>query len=309
VRIATFDVGTNTVLASVVERSAGADALISDHALIARLGEGVDRRGQLSEAAIRRALDALEKLATEARSRGATYLVGVGTSALRDAQNRDAFVEPARALLDGFDVVDGSREAALTFRGALFGLPFPAGELTVVDIGGGSTEIVRGQRGVAETGTSVDVGSVRLFERHLQGVDRPATEALARVRADIDRALGSIVIRPPLLMLAGTATNVASVALGLDVARGAPVPHGRTLPARALLDAVARITTASADERREMIGIEPGREDVIVAGALLLEAIVLRADATEVLVSDGGVRFGLALEHLDASDRRPPEPC
>lgn len=307
-RIATFDVGTNTVLASVVERSA-TPVLISDRALITRLGEGVDEARRLGAAGIQRTLDALASLAARARAEGASSLVGVGTSALRDAQNRDAFVLPAREILDRFEVIDGTREAALTFAGAFFGLRWPSDAVTVVDIGGGSTEIVRGRDRRVERAVSVNVGSVRLFERHLSGIDRPTARGLAAVRADIARLLEGHAILPPLVMLAGTATNVAAVALGRDLARGAAQPHGELVSAAALRAAVAQITAASHEERRAMIGIEPGREDVIVAGALLLERIVERAGVDEVLVSDGGVRLGLALEHLEAADRRSPEPC
>jgi exopolyphosphatase/guanosine-5'-triphosphate,3'-diphosphate pyrophosphatase len=309
-RVATFDVGTNTVLASVVAQSAaGTLELVSDRAIITRLGAGVDHTRRLDPRAVTRTLAAIDELARAARADGATRLLGVGTSALRDAIDRDAFVVPARRLLDRFDVIDGRREAALTFAGAFFGLETPQHAVSVVDIGGGSTEIVRGRSGRVESGMSLDVGSVRLYERHLTGIDPPSADALRAVRADIERALGWTTIPLPLVMLAGTATNVAAVALGRDLRGGARQPHGERVSRAAIRDAVARITSASRDARRAMIGIEPGREDVLVAGAQLLEAIMLRASADEILISDGGVRLGLAIEALVAADRRPPEAC
>jgi exopolyphosphatase/guanosine-5'-triphosphate,3'-diphosphate pyrophosphatase len=276
------------VLAAVVERG----ARVHDEARITRLGRGVDASRCLRDDAIDRTIDAVRDLAAGARALGAERVVGVGTSALRDAANRDVFVERARAILDAFDVIDGAREAALTLRGALFGLPEVTAPVTVVDIGGGSTEIVRGVRSVVSVATSIDVGSVRLTERH--------GSSLVAMRAEIADAMRAVSIELPLVLVAGTATNVAAVALGRDLARGAPSPHGATISSIDLRRAIARITTATPDERRTMIGIEHGREDVIAAGALIVEHVLDRSNATEVTISDGGVRFGLALELLDA---------
>lgn len=300
-RVAAIDVGTNTLLCCVVEQGAGAERVVSDASRITRLGAGVDASGVLAAAAIERTLDALTELAANAREQGATLVHGVGTSALRDAANRDVFVERARAIVDRFDVIDGAREAELTFRGALFGLAERAGAVTVVDIGGGSTEIVRGANGVVEQSASLDVGSVRLTERHGLGAEAPRAEQLRAMRADIEAAMRAHVIDPPLVMVAGTATNVAAVALGRDLARGALVPHGEVLDAAELRHAVARLLAASSEERRAMIGVERGRHDVIVAGALILEHVLARSRATEAMIGGGGVRFGLALALLDAS--------
>ncbi len=299
-RVAAIDVGTNTVLASIVALEGNdQDArLVWDGARITRLGQGVGTSRRLRDDAMARTLEAVRALASEARARGAERVVGVGTSALRDAENRDVFVAPAREALDGFEVISGEREAELTFRGAFVGLPRPEGAVTVVDIGGGSTEIVRGEGDRVTARASVDVGSVRLSERHGVRDAAPSPALLAAIRADVARAMGHVAIAPPLVMLAGTATNVAAVARGIDLAAGAPQPHGVRVEAAALRHAVERITAVGRAERARLIGIEPGREDVIVAGALVFEHVMARAGVGEVTISDGGVRLGLALEQL-----------
>jgi exopolyphosphatase/guanosine-5'-triphosphate,3'-diphosphate pyrophosphatase len=297
-RVGAIDVGTNTVLACVVERDGDCDRLLSDEARITRLGEGVGASRHLADAAIARTLAVLSELCARARARGAERVHAVGTSALRDAANRDAFVREARGMVDAFTVIDGAREAELTFRGALFGLREADEAVTVVDIGGGSTEIVRGVRGMVMRACSLDVGSVRLTERHALTEARASDAQLAAMRSEIDAALSAIAVEPPLVMVAGTATNVAAVALARDLAHGEPAPHGEILSSASFRESVRRITASTRAERLRTIGIEPGRHDVIVAGALILERIVDRSGATEVTISDGGVRFGLALELL-----------
>jgi exopolyphosphatase/guanosine-5'-triphosphate,3'-diphosphate pyrophosphatase len=224
---------------------------------------------------------------------------------MRDASNAEALVErAARELGVAIEVIDGAREATLTFRGALAGIDHvdPAGALTVVDIGGGSTEIVRGLRGAIERAVSIDVGAVRLFERHLRS-DPPRREELAALVADIDRALSDagVDLSTPLIALAGTACTIAAIALHAAGAEGvidAARVHGATI-ARRELDAIAHaLATRTIAERRATPGIAPGREDVIAAGALLLARIAERARAESIVASSGGVRWGLALEML-----------
>ena len=289
--------GTNTVLACVVEHDASGVRLVSDRSRITRLGAGVDAAGALADDAIERTLAALEELTREARALGAERAVGVGTSALRDARNRDRFLERARAFVDDFQVIDGAHEAELTFRGAFFGLEAPTRAVTVIDIGGGSTEVVRGASEI-ESAVSIDVGSVRLTERFGIGEAVPSEAQLAAMRVELARAMRDCAIRGPLAMVAGTATNVAAVALGRDLVAGAHAPHGEVVGAGALREAIERITRASREERRAMIGVQTGRHDVIVAGALIFEHVLDRSGAAEAMISDGGVRFGLAMALL-----------
>ena len=171
-RVAAIDVGSNTVLCVVVERSQdGGLVRVVDRATITGLGRGAFGRGTLDDEAIERTIAAVRTHAVEARRLGARVVRGVGTSALRDAGDRERFVTRARTLLDSFEVISGDEEARLTFEGASAGLSIE-GERTVLDIGGGSTEIAIGSD-VPTKRTSLQLGSVRLFERFL-GSDPPS---------------------------------------------------------------------------------------------------------------------------------------
>lgn len=299
-RIAAIDVGTNTVLCLVAELdAAGAPARIADWARITRLGRGVGARGTLDDDAIARTLDAVREHAEQARRLGATEVRGVGTSALRDARDRERFVTGARALLDGFEVISGDEEAALTFEGAAAGLALPAGELAVLDIGGGSTEIALADAdGRPAQRTSLQLGSVRLHERWLAS-DPPRAEELEALGADVDRALDAQGVRalPPIVALAGTATTVACVAHGIPF-EAIERAHGLVLD-RSELEAVAeRLSRATLAERSAHPSIEPARADVIVAGALLFARIARRSASPAIVISDGGLRWGLAARML-----------
>ncbi|MDQ3035432.1 MAG: hypothetical protein M3Y87_23710, partial [Myxococcota bacterium] len=266
---------------------------LADLERIPRLGRGVDARGLLADDAIDRAIAALRDVVDRARALGVTRIAAVGTSAVRDAQNRDLLIARARdATGVTIDAIDGAREAALTFRGSLPGIELE-GPRTVIDVGGGSTEIVCGRDDRAIDARSVDVGSVRLYERHLRS-EPPRPDELAALEADVDAALdrAGISITAPLVALAGTACTLASIA-------GASTVHGARIDARELHEIAMRLAAMTIDERRATPGVPAGREDVIAAGALLLDRIVRRAGADEIIVSTGGVRWGLAIEMLE----------
>lgn len=302
-RVAAFDLGTNTTLCAVVESDpSGVLVVVGDRAIVTGLGRGASPA--LAPERVAATLAAISDLAGWARALGATRFSAVGTSALRDAPNRDALLEPARAILGGpVEAITGLREARLTFAGALIGIPHAMRpvELTVIDVGGGSTEIIRGRAGEVMALRSLDVGAVRLTERWLRS-DPPTRAEREALIADVDRALDALpdgLLAAPLLLLAGSATNLAGCALGLPVERLREA-IGRRVAASALHAAVDRLLIASIYERRALPGVEPGREGTVAGGALLLGRLVERAGAADVLVGDGGVRFGLALELLDA---------
>lgn len=269
---------------------------IRDVHRITRLGRGVDARGMLADDAIERAVRALAEVAGEARTLGASRIAAVGTSAIRDARNRDALIERARVVAGvTIEPISGDREASLTFRGALPGIALE-GAITVIDVGGGSTEIVRGRGERVERAVSLDVGSVRLFERWLAS-DPPTEAQIAALEADVDAALAAsgATLAPAIVALAGTACTIAAIARGTD----ASSVHGARVTIGELRAISARLAGATIAERAAIGGVPAGREDVIAAGALLLARLVLRAGAEEIVVSDGGVRWGLAAELLD----------
>ena len=295
-RVATIDIGTNTVLLLVAEPGAdGGLRSVAERATITRLGQGVDRSGRLAPEAIARTVSCLADYSSVVRELGAERVAVVGTSAMRDAEGGEEIRAVVRARL-GVEarVISGDEEARLTFRGSLGGLPVGEQEHAVFDIGGGSTEVVLGRlehgRPVISWARSFDVGSVRLTERH--GEDRHAIEQSAR------DAFASV---PPLpgagtpVGIAGTMTTLAAVAMGLAPYDGARV-HGHEMSRHDLEAVLARLAALDVDARRRVPGMEPKRADVIVAGGVIAVALLTRWAAGSVRISDRGVRWGLAEE-------------
>jgi exopolyphosphatase/guanosine-5'-triphosphate,3'-diphosphate pyrophosphatase len=304
-RVATLDIGTNSVLLLIAEATPAGPRALFERATITRLGEGVDRTRQLAPAACERTLGCLAAYAEDMRSFDVVERAAVGTSALRDAAGGGDFTRAAAVLLGVTPlVIDGAREAELTFRGALSGLP-QRGAVTVFDVGGGSTEIVRGTREAGSAhvadAVSLDIGSVRLFERHVRS-DPPSAPELERVRADIDAALAEAprsASASLLVGVAGTVTTLAAIALELDDYDPARV-HGFVLARSEVARVTRELAGLTLEQRRALRGLEPKRADVIVAGALIVERVMHFAGRDELVVSDRGVRWGLAEELLAA---------
>lgn len=297
-RVAAIDVGSNTVLCLVAERAPdGSLRRVVDRATITGLGRGAFGRGTLDDAAIARTIAAVRAHAGEARAIGATHVRGVGTSALRDARDRERFVALAREALDSFDVISGDDEARLTFEGAAAGLALEDAERAVLDIGGGSTEIAIG-RDTARARTSLQLGSVRLFERHLAS-DPPSAAEIAALEDHVDRTLDAHAIAdlPPLLALAGTATTVACVARDLPFEEIERV-HGMVLERDEIVAVSRDLARRTSESRRRDPRIEPARADVLVAGAILFARVAARSTSPRVTISDGGLRWALAAELL-----------
>ncbi len=305
-RIAAFDIGTNNVLMLVAELGSGAIEPLIDLAEITRLGRGVDRTRRLEDEAVSRTLAAVERFAGRARELGVDAIAAVGTSATRDATNGPAFLERVRALAGAdVEIVTGAREAQLAFAGALTEPGLPDGRIGVIDVGGGSTELVigersaRGERGGAAQARvlwshSYDVGSVRQFER-LMASDPPTAAQRDAVEATIAHAFGRVA--PPavelaaVIALAGTATTYAAIdAEARGVARTDALELARVDQLCAFL---ARLPLSV---RKRVPGLDPGRADVIVAGGAVLAGAARALGAGVVRISDRGVRYGLAWE-------------
>lgn len=314
-RVAAIDIGTNTVLLLVAERRPdGTTVAVEEHATITRLGEGVDRTRTLAPAAIVRTNDCLDRYAEIVARLGVAKTAVVGTSAMRDAGGGEEVRAHVKAKL-GVEArtISGDEEARLTFAGALSGLPLvgAAGgtvkSVRVFDIGGGSTEVVHGdpQSQAITFARSFDVGSVRLTER-LVKADPPSEEERGRVRAEAERALADVPDVPdsdgggpsvPPIGIAGTMTTLAAVSLAMDPYDGARV-HGLTMTVSDLERVVADLASRPLAERSRMPGLEPKRADVIVAGGTIALAYLRKARATSVMISDRGVRWGLAEDLL-----------
>ncbi|AUX40816.1 phosphatase [Sorangium cellulosum] len=303
--VAAIDIGTNSVLLLIAERRGGELVALIDRATITRLGQGVDAARALAPEAVERTLACLARYGEELRSLGVERVDAVGTSAMRDAAGGEAFIARARELIGVAPrVISGPEEAELTFAGALTGLDLPAGAPRIVfDVGGGSTEIIVGTAaGEVEQAVSLDVGAVRLTERHVRA-DPPAEADLAAVRAASRAALATVRAEPlraaPILVgVAGTVTTLAALARDVVPYDGARV-HGARLSGAEIAALTARLASAPLAARRQLPALDPARADVIVAGSALVEEILawaskLAGAPVDLVVSDRGVRWGLA---------------
>jgi exopolyphosphatase/guanosine-5'-triphosphate,3'-diphosphate pyrophosphatase len=304
-RVAAIDIGTNTVLLLIAEvGESGGLVPIVDRAQITRLGQGVDRARALSPEAVERTLACLQTYADVIAEHGVSRLDVVGTSAMRDAAAARAgadFVARATQILGTPPrTVSGDEEAVLAFSGGLDGLGF-SGPVTAFDIGGGSTEIIRGQseHGISQPTErqSADMGSVRLFERYVRS-DPPTAAEISAVRALVSEKLSALQPPPagqPLVGMAGTVTTMAAVARGIDPYDPARI-HGMQLTLREIAETARTLRELPLAERKKLTGLEEKRADVIPVGAVILETIVGWARAEGIVVSDRGVRYGVALQ-------------
>lgn len=305
-RVAAIDCGTNSIrllVADLPEESAGPQAPLTDvtrRMEIVRLGQGVDRTGRLAPEAIERTRVALASYAADIEKLGAQRVRMCATSASRDAANAADFTEMVQQTLGvAPEVVSGDEEARLSFTGAVRGLPSDAEEpFLVVDIGGGSTEFVVGDRSGVRSAVSVDIGCVRMTERHLPG-DPPTPEEVAAAEADIaavvDRALAQVPGREAatLIGLAGSVTTVVAIAQNLQGYDPERIHH-----ARVSYEEVARVTAdllaRTSAQRLEIPVMHPGRADVIGAGSLVLRVIMERAGMPSVVASEHDILDGIA---------------
>ncbi|MFP8906328.1 Ppx/GppA phosphatase family protein [Streptomyces atacamensis] len=310
VRVAAIDCGTNSIrlLVADIDPATGELTDLDRRMTIVRLGQGVDRTGRLAPEALERTFAACREYAEVIRGHGVTpgRTRFIATSASRDAENRDDFVRGVVDILGVEpEVITGDQEAAFSFTGAtreLAGAEHLPGPYLVVDIGGGSTEFVVGEDGV-RAARSVDVGCVRLTERHLLRdgtiTDPPSKAQIAAMRADAEAALDLVEETVPLagartlVGLAGSVTTVAAVALGLSEYDPSAIHHSR-IGAEEVAEVTARLLAATHDERAAIPVMHPGRVDVIGAGALVLQTVMERTGAEEVVVSEHDILDGIA---------------
>ena len=302
-RVAAVDCGTNSLrlLLADVDPDRAELADVVRRVEIVRLGQGVDRTGRLSPEALARTIAVLRDYADIIAGSGARAVRMVATSATRDADNAAEFVRLVKEVLGvAPEVLTGAEEAVLSFTGATAELTAgpDAGPFLVTDIGGGSTEFVLGSAASPPKAISVNVGCVRMTERHLHG-DPPAGQEVAAAIADIDAALDTVAAAVPvqqartLIGLAGSVTTVAAIALGLPGYDAARIHHARVSAAD--VHAVTRGLLAQTRTARAAIGVmHPGRVDVIGGGALVLDRLMARFGFGEVLVSEHDILDGMA---------------
>jgi exopolyphosphatase / guanosine-5'-triphosphate,3'-diphosphate pyrophosphatase len=315
-RVAAIDCGTNSLRLLIADIDPATHRLadIQRRMEIVRLGQGVDATGMLAPAALERTFKVLREYAADIDAAHATAIRMVATSATRDASNSAEFSRGVQDILGVQpEVITGGEEARLSFSGATAELAGPATAsqdgappppYLVVDIGGGSTEFVVGGGGDSGAGAgqvegiSMDIGSVRLTERHLH-TDPPADVEIAAAVADIDAALGRVEAAIPvssarsLVGLAGSVTSITAIALGLKHYDPARTHHAR-IPAGAVHEVTRRLLGETHDQRATIPSLHPGRVDVIGAGALVLDRVMSRFGFAELVASEHDILDGIA---------------
>jgi exopolyphosphatase/guanosine-5'-triphosphate,3'-diphosphate pyrophosphatase len=302
-KLAALDVGSNTVLMLAVEYGAGQKPrVLADWSRITRLGRGVDASGHLHPESAMQTLDAIAEFADRARGLGVEKIAGVATAALRDASDGADFLARVRQRTGiTLEIISGQTEAQLSYLSTRKGLSLsPADKLLIVDIGGGSTELIRAESGHALDVVSLQLGSVRLTERFIHH-DPPHPSEAELLRTTVDEALHHLGwnYRPALMVgIAGTVTTLCAIALGLE--RYAPESvHGHRLGAAEISRLVDLLGSMPLERRKQLPGMEPGRADVLFAGAIILERVMNWFGCEEIIVSDQGVRWGLMWREVE----------
>jgi exopolyphosphatase/guanosine-5'-triphosphate,3'-diphosphate pyrophosphatase len=299
-RVAAIDCGTNSIRLLIADHDPDADTLTDRlrRTELVRLGQGVDHTGRLAPEAIERTRVALAEYAADCEREQVEKVRMVATSATRDAVNREDFREMVLATLGVEpEVISGHEEAELSFVGAVRELTDTPPPRLVADIGGGSTELVLGDTTV-QAAYSMDIGSVRLTERHLHG-DPPTAAEIAAAEADLRAALAIARHEVPIeqartfVGVSGTVTTVSALAHGLDRYDSGRTHHSR-IAAAAVRDTADRLLRSTLAERAANAVIQPGRVDVIGAGALILRVLTEEIGAAEVVVSEKDILDGIA---------------
>jgi exopolyphosphatase/guanosine-5'-triphosphate,3'-diphosphate pyrophosphatase len=291
-RVASVDLGTNSTRLLVADVENDRLEEIARRLTITRLGEGVDERRKLLPLPITRVRNCLTDYRRELESLGAERTLAIATSAVRDAENGEAFLGEIEWSY-GFTtrLLEGDEEAALMYRGVTAGRP-PLEDTLLVDIGGGSTELVLGTNGGPVASTSLDVGCVRITERFL-ATDPPAPTELAAAAAHV-RSLLPAYEAGAAIGVAGTVTTLATLDLGLPE-YDPEHTHGHRLALTSVERELERLAALTLEERTQVPGIEPGRAPVIVAGIVVLRELMRTYELDEIEVSERDILHGAAL--------------
>lgn len=297
-RVAAIDCGTNSIRLLIADISGGKFKEVLRDMEIVRLGQGVDENKSFHPDAINRTLAAVEKFKNQLAGKGVEKIRFCATSATRDAANRDLFIEGVRQILGvEVEVIPGEEEARLSFNGATKELLQSDAPFLVVDIGGGSTEFVYGNKEV-EFAKSVDIGCVRMSERHLKSQPVEMSQ-VAQAIIDIDKAIAQAAAIVPiskaktLVAVAGTATTIAAAALELKTYDRYAI-HLSRIPAEKVHKVSAAFQAMTKSDISKLGFMHPGRVDVITAGSLVLSRVMAATGATEFVASESDILDGMA---------------
>lgn len=290
---AVIDIGTNSLKMHVASISAGRTEVLGDFTEVTRLGEGLHEAGELSSEAIARTADAVASFHSKALELGSDTAVAVGTMALRSARNAETFADAVRERCGlEVEILPGEEEARLSYLAVLSGLGAGEGRVVVFDTGGGSTEFIFGDGEEILDRFSLDVGSRQPTERFCKSdpvTETELAEMVHHLEAQFDR------LRPgvdTLVGMGGTVTSLGAVYHEMKV-YDADVIQGSVLPLAEVERQVEMYRSRTIEARRETVGLMPKRADVILAGAVIVMTVMRKLDATELTISDRGLRHGL----------------
>lgn len=286
-----IDIGTNSIRMIIAKIKCGNLIHIKKTLETTRIGEGVDKTKVLSKVAINRSIDALRKLKREALEEGIDTINVIATSAVRDAQNRNEFIINVKSQLDlDVEIISGEKEAQLGFCGVINGINKQAENLLVIDIGGGSTEFVLGNSKGIKYSRSLNVGAVRMTDKHIT-TDPVTDNELNRLKEDIRNIINKTIhkikkYQPVRVVgIGGTATTLAAIALELENYDRNKV-HNYELQTQEIADMIHRFKSLNNDERKKVIGLQPKRADIILAGSEILYEILNSLDVTKIKISE-----------------------
>jgi exopolyphosphatase/guanosine-5'-triphosphate,3'-diphosphate pyrophosphatase len=301
VRYAVIDIGTNSVKLHIGEREEdGSWQTVVDRAEVTRLGEGLADAGSLQPEPMRRTVDAIAGMVDESRGAGVADIAAVATAGMRIADNSAELIEAVRERCGvEIEVISGEEEARLAYLAATSGLAIGSESLVVFDTGGGSSQFTFGRPGHVEERFSVNVGAARYTARF--GLDGAVSDdTLAEARQAIATDLARLDGRPhpdALVGMGGALTNLAAVRHQL-AAYDPEVINGTVLDLEEIDGQIDLYRHRSADERREIVGLQPARAEVILAGALIVRTVLDKLECAELRVSDRGLRHGLLVERF-----------
>ena len=301
--IATIDIGTNTILMLVAElTSSGGLRVISDQQVVARVGKGVDRSGAIAWDAFTRSERFLAGYLEQARAEGAELIRCTGTSALRDANNGDDFLEYMYQKLGlEIEILSGDDEALWTYGGAISGFSDRNASYAVLDIGGGSTEMTVGHGFHIDRRLSQDIGCVRLTEKFLHHTP-PRESEIASMLEIIDAAIPLYPSFDPgqttFVGVAGTVTTLAAVEQGLEQYDRERIA-GFVLTREMIEARFEQFRQMSKEQLQEQLRIDPGRADIILVGVAILKRLTELRGIPRIVVSEGGLRYGIAMREWE----------
>jgi len=299
-RVASIDIGTNTILLLIAEIEGGKLKSLFEMETIARLGEGVQKNGILSQEAMKRGLQTLTQYLEQCQTTGAQKIFAVGTSALREAKNSGNFLKTIEEKLNlSIEIISGEEEAHLSFLAVARDLKELKKSILVLDVGGGSTEFILGKGDQIIQWESLPLGSVRFTEQFLLSDPIQGGE-WEKMEREIRESLGRVPYpQEPFSMVAvgGTATTLASVEQGLEEFISEKIHHF-VLTKEALNNQLHLYRSKTIDERRKIPGLPPARADVILAGGAILYMAMEKLKSPTVLISCHGIRYGLLYQKL-----------